>query len=143
MNAEASILTVRSEIIVHYLEQREAVPRVGRLLGQNFVHINGKKRPEDLGVLHHEIAKPGERLRYSVVGADRENIGRRTYTVGIFLVARGDGDATLSAGPSSTQKTHYLYGTTSACVNDRETREATRKRRKRVTRFLIWLLVDF
>lgn len=101
-------LTVRPKIIVHYLEQREAVPRVWCLLSQNFIHVFGKERPEDLGVLHHKIAKPGERLRYSVVGADRENIGRRTYTVGTFLVARGDGDATLSTGPSRTQKTLLL-----------------------------------
>jgi len=59
-------------------------------------------------MLHHKIAKPGERLRYSVVGADRENIGHRTYTVGMFPLARGDGNATLSTGPSSTQKTLLL-----------------------------------
>lgn len=59
-------------------------------------------------MLHHKIAKPGERLRYSVVGADRENIGHRTYTVGTFSLARGDGVVTLSTGPSSTQKTLLL-----------------------------------
>lgn len=59
-------------------------------------------------MLHHKIAKPGERLRYSVVGADRENIGHRTYTVGKFPLALGDGNATLSTGPSSTQKTLLL-----------------------------------
>lgn len=101
-------LTVRPEIIVHDLEQRETVPRVWWLLGQDLVHVLGEERPEDLGVLHHKIAKPGERLRYSVVGADRENIGRRTYTVGTFLAARSDGDVTLSTGPSRTQKTLLL-----------------------------------
>jgi len=119
-------LTVCPEVIVHYLEQRETVPRVGRLLCKDLVHVGGKERPEDLGVLHHKIAKPGERLRYSVVGADRENIGHRTYTVGTFPLARGDGDATLSAGPSSTQKTLLLLH--DMCVKTyRNTRETKRQ----------------
>lgn len=76
-------------------------------------------------MLHHKIAKPGERLRYSVVGADRENIGRRTYTVGMFPLARGDGDATLSTGPSSTQKTLLLLH--DVRENDRKNRDAKRQ----------------
>jgi len=102
------LLTISPEIIIHYLKQWKAIPGVGWLFRKDFIHVDGKKRPEDLGVLHHKIAKPGERLRYSVVGADRENIGRRTYTVGTFLLARDDGDATLSTEPSSTQKTLLL-----------------------------------
>jgi len=76
-------------------------------------------------VLHHKIAKPGERLRYSVVGADRENIGHRTYTVGTFSLAQGDGDATLSTGLSSTQKTLLLLH--NVRENDRKTRNAKRQ----------------
>lgn len=76
-------------------------------------------------MLHHKIAKPGERLRYSVVGADRENIIRRTYTVGMFPPARGDGDATLSTGPSSTQKTLLLLH--DVRENDRKIRNAKRQ----------------
>lgn len=62
-------LTIQSEIVVEYLEQRKAVPSVGRLFGKDFVHVVGKERPEDLGMLHQEVAKPRERLRCSVVGA--------------------------------------------------------------------------
>lgn len=76
-------------------------------------------------MLHHKIAKPGERLRYSVVGADRENIIRRTYTVGMFLPARGDGDATLSTRSSSTQKTLLLLH--DVRENDRKIRDAKRQ----------------
>lgn len=86
-------------------------------------------------MLHHKIAKPGERLRYSVVGADRENIGRRTYTVGIFPLARGDGDATLSTGPSSTQKTLLLLH--DVRENDRKTRNGKRQAFAAVLSFVI------
>lgn len=91
-------------------------------------------------MLHHKVAKPGERLRYSVVGADRENIGHRTYTVGTFPLARGDGDATLSTGPSSTQKTLLLLH--DVCVKTyRNTRET--KRQAFLLRLKINVAFDF
>lgn len=68
-NSEHNQLTVHPEIVVEHLEQRKAVPGVGRLLGEDLVHVVGEERPEDLGVLHQEVAKPRERLRCSVVGA--------------------------------------------------------------------------
>lgn len=73
------IRTIFSQIVVQDFKEWKTVPSIPWLFGEHFVHIVGEQRPEDLGVLHHEIAKPGERLRYSVVGATRENIGRHTY----------------------------------------------------------------
>lgn len=73
------VRTIFSQIVVQDFKEWKTVPSIPWLFGEHFVHIVGKQRPEDLGVLHHEIAKPGERLRYSVVGATRENIGRHTY----------------------------------------------------------------
>lgn len=73
------IRTIFPQIVVQDFKEWKTVPSIPWLFGEHFVHIVGKQRPEDLGVLHHKIAKPGERLRYSVVGATRENIGRHTY----------------------------------------------------------------
>jgi len=45
------------------LKERERVPGIGQLLGQNGVHVDGKEGPEDFGVFHQEIAEPGESLQ--------------------------------------------------------------------------------
>lgn len=55
--------TVDAEVIIEHLQQREAVPGVGRLLCEHRVHVHRKQGPENLRVLHQEIAEPCKRLQ--------------------------------------------------------------------------------
>lgn len=57
--------TVHAEIAVEHLEERKAVPSVGRLFGEDCVHVDGEQGPEDFAVLDEEIGEPSERLRES------------------------------------------------------------------------------
>ena len=47
--------TIKSQVVVEDLEEGEGLPRVGRLLTQDGVHVNGEQRPEDLAVLHQQV----------------------------------------------------------------------------------------
>ena len=59
-------VVVRTEVIVEDLEERERVPRVGRLLRQHRVHVHAEERPKDLRVLDEQIGKPGEGLNEKI-----------------------------------------------------------------------------
>ena len=54
--------TICSEVVIEDLEEREGVPSVGRLLGQHRVHVHSEQGPEDLTVLHQQVAEPRESL---------------------------------------------------------------------------------
>ena len=56
------LLTVCAQVVVEELEEREAVPGVGRLHVEHGVHVDGEERPEHLGVVDEQLAVPGQRL---------------------------------------------------------------------------------
>lgn len=62
---EASVLqvVVQSQVVVEYLEQRETVPRVWRLLRQHSVHVHREQGPEYFRMLHQKVAEPRKGLR--------------------------------------------------------------------------------
>ena len=60
-------LTVSSEVVVKDLEEREGVPSVWRLLRQDLVHVHSEHGPEELTVLHQQVAEPGEGLQCQAV----------------------------------------------------------------------------
>lgn len=63
------VLTVQTEEVVEQLEKREAVPALGGLDLQSGVHVDGVKRQEVFGVLHHEVRPPRKGLETQHGGA--------------------------------------------------------------------------
>ena len=59
-------LTVCAEVVIEYLEEREGVPGVWVLESQHGVHVHGKQGPEQLAVLHQEVAEPCKRLNTTI-----------------------------------------------------------------------------
>ena len=57
-----SELTICTEVVIEYLEEREGLPRVGVLEAEHGVHVHGKQGPEQLAVLYQQVAEPGKSL---------------------------------------------------------------------------------
>lgn len=56
-------LTVCPQEVVEQLEEREAVPAVGRLNLQSCVHVSRVQTQEGLCVFHHQVRPPRKGLR--------------------------------------------------------------------------------
>ena len=63
-------LTVGPEEVVEQLEEREAVPALGRLNLKSGVHVDGVEGQEVLCMLHHEVRPPRKRLETQQEGEE-------------------------------------------------------------------------
>lgn len=59
----SAVITVHAEVVVEDLKERERVPCIGELFGQDGVHVHGEERPKYLGVFDEQVAEPGECLQ--------------------------------------------------------------------------------
>ena len=62
-----AVPTVCSEVVVEDLEEGEGVPGVGVLEPEHSVHVHREQGPEELAVLHQQVAEPGEGLQCQAV----------------------------------------------------------------------------
>jgi hypothetical protein len=60
--------TIHAKVVVENLEERKGIPRVWGLLSEHLVHVDGEQGPEDLCMLHQQVAEPRERLRKADLG---------------------------------------------------------------------------
>ena len=64
---DKSFHTISPEVVVEDLEEREGLPAVLGLLRQDLVHVHSEHGPEELTVLHQQVAEPGEGLQCQAV----------------------------------------------------------------------------
>ena len=57
-----AVPTVCAEVVVEDLEEGEGVPGVGVLEPEHSVHVHREQGPEELAVLHQQVAEPREGL---------------------------------------------------------------------------------
>ena len=70
------------------MEEREGVPGVWGLLRQDLVHVHSEHGPEELTVLHQQVAEPGEGLQCQAVSLGWQGKAREVLkllrTVGLL-----------------------------------------------------------